>query len=202
VDAERTRLLRELLEGSGWVDRTREFAASLRRTSAGGLLLVGTPTDEPWHLAAHLDDESRLAGRPEIAPVLVRWSVPPQAPPHLSVTLARLEEARRDETVFVVAPNAPPESLLQRMSDARRIGATILSIDDGNGDLDDLVHDRIVVPTIDETLLVARSSSPDVDIDTVQHLVSVAAGEGATRANMRTRLASFLERVSGPAATR
>jgi hypothetical protein len=116
--------------------------------------------------------------------------------------LARLEAARRDETVFVVAPEAPPESLLQRVSDARRIGATILSIDDGNGDFDDLVHDRIVVPTIDETLLVAHSSSPDVDIDTVQHLVSVAAGEGATRANMRTRLASFLERVSGPAATR
>ena len=137
-----------------------------------------------------------------IAPVLVRWSVPPQAPPHLSVTLARLEAARRDETVFVVAPDAPPESLLQRVSDARRIGATILSIDDGNGDFDDLVHDRIVVPTIDETLLVAHSSSPEVDIDTVQHLVSVAAGEGATRANMRTRLASFLERVSGPAATR
>ena len=121
MDAERTRRLRELLEGSGWVDRTREFAASLRRTSAGGLLLVGTPTEEPWHLAAHLDD---------------------------------------------------------------------------------LVHDRIVVPTIDETLLIAHSSSPDVDIDTVQHLVSVAAGESATRANMRSRLASFLERVSGPPASR
>jgi hypothetical protein len=202
VDAERIRLLRELLEGTGWVDRTREFAASLRRTDAGGLLLVGTPTDEPWHLAAHLDDESRLAGRPEIAPVLVRWSVPPQAPPHLSVTLARLEVARRDETVFVVAPDTPPESLLQRISDARRTGATILSIDDGSGDLDDLVHDRIVVPTTDETLLVTRSSSPDVDMDTVQHLVSVAAGESATRANMRSRLASFLERVSGPPARR
>jgi hypothetical protein len=202
VDAERIRLLRELLEGTGWVDRTREFAASLRRTDAGGLLLVGTPTDEPWHLAAHLDDESRLSGRPEIAPVLVRWSVPPQAPPHLSVTLARLEVARRDETVFVVAPDTPPESLLQRISDARRTGATILSIDDGSGDLDDLVHDRIVVPTTDETLLVTRSSSPDVDMDTVQHLVSVAAGESATRANMRSRLASFLERVSGPPARR
>jgi hypothetical protein len=202
VDAERIRLLRELLEGTGWVDRTREFAASLRRTDAGGLLLVGTPTDEPWHLAAHLDDESRLSGRPEIAPVLVRWSVPPQAPPHLSVTLARLEVARRDETVFVVAPDTPPESLLQRISDARRTGATILSIDDGSGDLDDLVHDRIVVPTRDETLLVTRSSSPDVDMDTVQHLVSVAAGESATRANMRSRLASFLERVSGPPARR
>ena len=202
MDAERTRLLRELLDGSGWVDRTREFAASLRRTTPGGLLLVGTPTDEPWHLAAHLDDESQLAGRPEIAPVLIRWSVPPEAPPHLSVTLARLEAARRNETVFVVAPDAPPESLLQRVSDARRIGATILSIYDGNGDLDDLVHDRIVVPAIDETLFVTQSLSPDVDIDTVQHLVSVAAGESATRANMRSRLASFLERVSGPPSTR
>jgi len=202
VDAERTRVLRELLEGSGWVDRAQAFAGSLRRTSPGGLLLVGTPADEPWHLAAHLDDESRISGRPEIAPVLVRWSVPPQAPPHLSVTLARLEAARRDETVFVVAPEAAPEALLQRVSDARRIGATILSIDEGDQELDDLVHDRIVVPSTADTMLVARSAAPCVDIDTVQHLVSMAAGEAATRAGLRARLATFFDRVSGPPPTR
>jgi hypothetical protein len=200
MDTERARALRDLLSGSGWVERTREFAVSLRRSATpGGLLLVGTPDDEPWHLAAHLDDESRLAGVPELSPTLVRWSPPPQAPPHLSVTLARLEATRRDETVFVVAPDAAPEQLLERVADARRIGATILSIDDGDDELGSLVHDRIIVPRDSTDLVVARSMPTSVDIDAVQHLVSIAAGESGSRAGMRDKLARFLERVSGPA---
>ncbi len=197
-------VIRELLASTGWVDRTRDFAATLRRCTptAGGLLLVGTPTEEPWHLAAHLDDESRFAGVPELAPTLVRWTVPDLAPPHLSVGMARLEAARRDETVFVVAPDRAPEGLLERVADARRTGATILSIDDGDDELATLVHDRLVVPGRQQTRLVAQSSSTYVDMDTVQHLVSVAAGESATRVAMRDRLARFLERVSGPAPRR
>jgi hypothetical protein len=203
VDSERVRLLRDLLGTSGWVERTRDFATTLRRsTPAGGLLLVGTPDDEPWHLAAHLDDESRLSGVPELAPTLIRWAPPPQAPPHLAVTMARLEAARRNETVFVVAPATPPEQLLERVADARRTGATILSIDDGDDDLGSLAHDRLVVPTTDASLVVARSMPTTVDIDTLQHLVSVAAGENTTRAGMRDKFARFLDRVSGPAPRR
>ena len=196
--------LRELLGTTGWVERTSAFASTLRRSSTrvGGLLLVGTPTEEPWHLAAHLDDESRFAGVPELSPTLVRWSPPPQAPPHLSVTLARLEAARRDETVFVVAPDAAPEQLLERVADARRIGATILSIDDGDDELGSLVHDRLIVPSDDDALVVARSMPTSVDMELVQHLVSVAAGESTTRVGVRDRLARFLERVSGPAPRR
>lgn len=198
------RVLRELLATSGWVERTRDFASSLRRSSTtpGGLLLVGTPTEEPWHLAAHLDDESRYAGVPELAPTLVRWSPPPDAPPHLSVTLARLEAAQRNETVFVVAPEAAPEDLLERVADARRIGATILSIDDGDEELGSLVHDRLVVPSEQQTRIVTQSLTTAVDMDTVQHLVSVAAGESVTRLALRDRVARFLERVSGPAPRR
>ncbi len=197
-------VIRELLATSGWVERTRDFASTLRRStpSAGGLLLVGTPTEEPWHLAAHLDDEARFSGVPELAPTLVRWSVPAEAPPHLSVGMARLEAARRDETVFIVAPDTAPEGLLERVADARRTGATILSIDDGDDELGTLVHDRLVVPTRRQTRLVTQSSSTYVDMDTVQHLVSVAAGESATRVAMRDRLARFLDRVSGPAPRR
>lgn len=197
-------VIRELLATTGWVERTRDFAAMLRRSTpaAGGLLLVGTPTEEPWHLAAHLDDESRYAGVPELSPTLVRWSVPAEAPPHLSVGMARLEAARRDETVFVVAPDAAPEGLLERVADARRIGAIILSIDDGDEELGNLVHDRLVVPTRQQTRLVTQSSSTYVDMDTVQHLVSVAVGESATRVAMRDRLSRFLDRVSGPAPRR
>ena len=200
VDSARVLLLREALAQSGWVAQTRSFANSLRRVpEAGRLLLVGTPDEEPWHLAAHLDDESRLSGRTQLSPTLVRWAPPTDAPPHLSVTMSRLEAATRGETVFVVAPDAPPEFLLERVADARRTGATILSIDDGGDDMGSLAHDRIIVPTSPEARLVVTSEMPvDLDIDAVSHLVSIAAGESLSRASMRNRVARMLERLSGP----
>lgn len=201
VDSARVLLLREALARSGWVERTNAFASSLRRVpEPGHLLLVGTPDEEPWHLAAHLDDEARFSGLAQLSPTLVRWAPPPEAPPHLSVTMQRLEAASRGETVFVVAPDAAPEQLLERVADARRIGATILSIDDGDDDLGSLVHDRLIVPTSARTDFVVSSDMPQqVDIDTVQHLVSVAAGENVSRPSMRDRVARLLERMTGPA---
>lgn len=201
VDSARVLLLREALGRSGWVESTRHFAGSLRRVAGPGrLLLVGTPEEEPWHLAAHLDDESRLSGLAQLSPTLVRWSPPPEAPPHLSVTMSRLEAAARGETVFVVAPDAVPESLLERVADARRTGATILSIDDGDADLGSLVHDRLVVPTASGEGLVVTTDMPvGLDIDTVSHLVSVAAGENFSPGSVRGRIARVLERMSGPA---
>ena len=122
MDRARIALMRDLLAGTGWVERTRSFGQALRRAphEAGGLLLVGTPTEEPWHFAAHLDDEARWSDLPGLAPVLVRWSPPPDAPPHLAVGLRRLEQIARGETVFVVAPDAAPEQLLERVADARK----------------------------------------------------------------------------------
>lgn len=195
-------VLRELLATSGWVERTRDFASSMRRSTArpGGLLLVGTPQEEPWHLAAHLDDEARFAGVPELSPTLVRYAPPADAPAHLSVGLSRLESTTRGETLFVVAPDAAPEQLLERVADARRIGATILSIDDGDAELADLAHDRLIVPRREiEVPATVDFSLASVDMDTVQHLVSVAAGEGDLRNTLRDRLSRLLERVSGPA---
>jgi hypothetical protein len=114
--------------------------------------------------------------------------------------MARLEAASRGETVFVVAPDAAPEPLLDRVADARRVGATILSIDDGDDELGSLVHDRLVVPSsADERLVVASDVPNHIDIDTVQHLVSVAAGENVSRVSLRDRVARMLERMSGPA---
>jgi hypothetical protein len=197
--------LRDLLATSGWVERTRDFAGSLRRstTRPGGLLLVGTPQEEPWHLAAHLDDESRLAGVPELSPTLIRWSPPRNAPAHLAVGLDRIEAATRGETLFVVAPESAPEQLLERVSDARRIGATILSIDNGDDDLAELAHDRLVVPSRQlDVASAADLSLASVDFDTVQHLVSTAAGEADQRNKLRDRLSRLLERVSGPAPDR
>jgi hypothetical protein len=206
-------VLREMLATTGWVERTRDFARTLRRSTGapGGLLLVGTPQEEPWHLAAHLDDEARYSGVPELAPTLVRWSPPPGAPAHLAVGLSRLEAARRGETLFVVAPEAAPEQLLERVSDAKRIGATILSIDNGDPELGGLAHERLVVPTgLQQPPGAGRLVVPDppvlslpaVDMDMAQHLVSVAAGEAGIRGSFRDRLARLLERVSGPAPER
>ena len=202
VDKEQVHQLRDLLSTSGWVERTRDFAGSLRRstTRPGGLLLVGTPQEEPWHLAAHLDDEARFSGLLELTPTLVRYAPPPGAPPHLAVGLDRLQAVSRGETLFVVAPNAAPEQLLERVADAKRIGATILSIDDGDDDLAGLAHDRLIVPRYElevPTGLDMRLAS--VDFETVQHLVSVAAGEADQRVKMRDRLIKLFERVSGPA---
>jgi hypothetical protein len=193
MDADQVAALRILLDPSGWLDQTRSFARALRGRkprAAGELLLVGTPEDEPWHLAAHLDQESSLAGIPGLAPTLVRWTPPPGAPAHLRVGLSRLEEARRGETLFVVSPEAAPAPLLERVHDARRVGATILALDAGDPELDGMAH---------EYLTVAPGLAP-VSFDAAQHLVSAAAGE-ATRtraeAGVRARLARLLDTISG-----
>lgn len=194
-------VLRELLASSGWIERTQDFARTIRRrtTEPGGLLLVGTPEAEPWHLAAHLDDESRWTGTPELSPTLVRYAVPLEAPPHLSFTLERLEAARRGETVFVVSEESAPEQLLQRAWDARKLGATVLSLDAGDAELHEVAHESLTVLS-DQTELV----TPELEVvsfDSVQHLVSVAAGEAAQSKpsrSVRERMASLLESITGP----
>jgi hypothetical protein len=193
VDRDQVAALRTLLAPTGWPERTHAFARVLRtRTTPGGLLLVGTPAEEPWHLAAHLDDESRLCGLPELAPTLVRWNAPAGAPPHLRVGLERLEAARRGETLFVVTPETAPVPLLERVDDARRIGATILALNQGDPELDGLAH---------ETLTVQPGAGP-VSFAAAQHLISAAAGERVPqpRRGVRERLARLLDAVSGPTA--
>jgi hypothetical protein len=189
MDRARIALMRDLLAGTGWVERTRSFGQALRRAphDVGGLLLVGTPTEEPWHFAAHLDDESRWSDLPGLAPVLVRWSPPPNAPAHLAVGLQRLEQIARGETVFVVAPDAAPEQLLERVADARRIGATVFALDAGNTELEGLAHESLWVPGASNEGIVV----PEFDV--VSHLVSAAAGESTTAA--RSRFGGFRRRL-------
>ncbi|MBA3743657.1 hypothetical protein [Sporichthya sp.] len=200
MDAERTRLLRELLAGTEWTRRTTEFARSLRgaKHNAGGLLLVGTPTAEPWHLAAHLDDEARLAGLAELSPVLVRHAVPLGAPPHLAIDLSRLEAVRRGETVLLAAEDAPGEGVLERVADARRAGATVLAMDAGDGELAGLAHDRLSVGPgglVADGLIVPVGEGFEI----ASHLVSTAAGAPLPGRGVRARLSRALEAVSGPA---
>lgn len=190
--------LRALLAPTGWLERTRAFARALRSstTTPGGLLLVGTPDEEPWHLAAHLDEESRFCGIPEIAPTLIRWKPAPDAPPHLRVGLARLEAAQRGEALFVVSADAAPVPLLERVSDARKAGAVILAMDQGDPELEGLAHEALTV----------QAAADPVTFDAAQHLVSAAAGEQAVRGGqpaglrgLRSKLARLLDTVSGPA---
>jgi hypothetical protein len=189
MDRARIALMRDLLAGTGWVERTRSFGQALRCAphDVGGLLLVGTPTEEPWHFAAHLDDEARWSDLPGLAPVLVRWSPPPNAPAHLAVGLQRLEQITRGETVFVVAPDAAPEQLLERVADARRIGATVFALDAGNTELEGLAHESLWVPGASNEGIVV----PEFDV--VSHLVSAAAGESTTAA--KSRIGAFRRRL-------
>ena len=136
----------------------------------GGLLLVGTPAEEPWHLTAHMDEESRLSGIPELMPTLVRWEVPAGAPPHLRVGLERLEAAQRGETVFVVTAATAPVPLLERVSDARRDGATIFALDQGDPELDALAHEAM-------TIAPGPGVPAMMSFGAAQHLVSAACGE-------------------------
>jgi len=201
MDSARVALLRDLVSSTGWVERTQTFAQAMRRSTKdpGGLLLVGTPDDEPWHLAAHLTDESRISGIAELAPTLVRWNPPVGAPPHLAVTMARLEHARRGETVFVVSEEDAPDPLLERVADARKIGATVLAIEAGDVQLQGLAHESLTIVTADLVV-------PELSFESIQHLVSLAAGEAGPgsrgRTSLRDRLARALDVISGPQAPR
>jgi hypothetical protein len=213
MDADQVATLRALLASTRWLERAGVLGHALRTSTKtrGGLLVVGTPTEEPWHVTAHLDEESRLSGIPELMPTLVRWSPPPGAPPHLSVGLSRLEEARRGETLFVVAEDAAPVPLLERVNDARHVGATILALDGGDPELDGLAHESLAVPGPERTTQAEWAGRAGLlNFDGAQHLVSAAAGSpdedfagGRGRPagrGVRARLARFLDTVAGPSA--
>ena len=93
----------------------------------------------------------------------------------------------------MVTPDAAPSPLLERVRDARRVGATILALTQGDPELDGLAHDTLTVPP--------GSTSP-MSFAVAQHLVSAAAGDRGShpRRSVRERLAHLLDVVSGPSA--
>ncbi|MFE7772478.1 hypothetical protein ACFU5O_00950 [Streptomyces sp. NPDC057445] len=196
MDAVRVALLREVLDGTVWPDAARRFAGVLRASvvpRGGGLLLVGTAEYEPWHLAAHLVDEAAWSGQPELAPTLVRHQVRAGDPAHLAVGLGRIEAAGRGETLLMVVPRRPDARLLERVHDARRSGATVLSLDAGDPEVHCLAHEALTV-----------AGAAEVDLETVQHLVSAAAGENvpppAPRGSrrLRDRLSRLADQLTTP----
>ncbi len=194
MDAVRVATLREVLAGTRWPTAARRFARTLRSSvepQGGGLLLVGTEVYEPWHMAAHLVDESTWSGLPQLRPTLVRHHARPDDPAHLAVGLGRIEAAGRGETLLVVAPGSPGGGLLERVHDARRAGATVLALEGGDPEVQGLAHEALTVTSADE-----------VDLDTVQHLVSAAAGENGTptrgRGTFRDRLSRLADQLTAP----
>lgn len=188
MDALRVARLREALAGTEWPQATREFGAALRgaaRRGGGGLLLVGTRAYEPWHMAAHLEEESAWASAPELAPTLVRHRVPAGARPHLSVGLARLAASRRGETVLVVAPAAVEDAFLERLASVRRAGARVLAVDaTGGAGLREVAHESLVLP-----------AAPGISLDAAQHLIA----SGAVHApRLRSRLTRLADRLTTP----
>ena len=201
VDSAQTDFLRELLSGTAWFGECRGFARTVRQAprTEGGLLLVGTPEEEPWHLAAHLDTEAELSGLPLLSPTLVRHSVPEGAPPHLSVPLTRLNQARGGEALLVIAPDDPGAALLERVDDARRHGAAILTVAEGeeaapkNRELLSLSHDALLVPV----------NGVVPGFDAAEHLLAVSAGEKPVRASsrgFRERLTALIDQLTGASA--
>ncbi|MFD7130169.1 hypothetical protein [Streptomyces sp. NPDC059894] len=194
MDAVRVALLREVLAGTQWLGATRRFAAVLRGSvvsHGGGLLLVGSAAYEPWHLAAHLVDEAAWSGTPELAPTLVRLDARPTDPAHLAVGPGRIDAARRGETLLVVSPEGDAP-LLQRVADARRAGVTVLALGPRGAELTALAHEALAVP-----------DGAELDLDTVQHLVSAAAGEHTVpsprgRRRFRDRLSRLAESLTAP----
>ena len=184
--------LRAMLAPTGWLERTTAFARALRRSrTPGGLLVVGTPGDEPWHLAAHLDEESRLSGVPGLSPTLVRWAPPPDAPPHLRVGMGRLERAERGETVLVVGAEMAPAPLLERVSDARK-RATVLALDQGDPELEQLAHEVAHGRARDGPGVLRRRAAPG-------QLGGRGSRRRLTRRGLRQWLSRVLDTVSGPA---
>ncbi len=196
MNPDQVALYRAIFEGTRLDDDVMDFSAALGAApqEPGGLLLVGTPEDEPWHFAAHLTDEAEWAERPEMSPLLVRWSVPDGAPPHLAIGMERLEDVRKRETLLVVAPTATPERLLDRLDDARRTGALVMAIESGDTDLRGIANESLTVPQQDGTPF----------LDVVQHVVSQTAPTLRSRRqrSMRTRLGILLDRLQGSAEQR
>jgi hypothetical protein len=189
MDPAEVDLLRPLLDGAGLADELAGFAATLGGAphGAGGLLVVGTPDDEPWHFAAHLTDEARWSERADLEPTLVRWTVPPAAPAHLAVGVERLAVVQRSETLLVISPEGAPEQLLERVSAARDRGALVLTIDQGADELHSLAHESLIVP---------QATAPRF-FDVVQHVVSRTAPMGAPRVSLRDRLNRLLDTAQG-----
>jgi hypothetical protein len=157
--------------------QTLHFAGVLggRREESSRLLVMGTPDFEPWHFVAHMSEESEKQGRADLCPTLLRWAVPLGAPAHLAVSVDEVAHASRDQTVLILSSRARSWEMLERVSDARRRGARIMSVHRGDNDLADLSHEMLSVDLL----------RADRDFEVTQHIVTDVAPGHEQRARAR-----------------
>jgi len=144
---------------------SRLFARALgdRSGSSSELLVVGVPEFEPWHFVAHMSEQASRYGRTDLVPTLLRWTVPPGAPPHLSVSVDSMLRASPSQTVLVINPSGDEDSeLLERVADAKRRGSRIMTLHRGGDELVQLSHETLSVDV----------SRPERDFDLTQHVVT------------------------------
>ncbi|MGA2306563.1 MAG: hypothetical protein ABSH29_20610 [Acidimicrobiales bacterium] len=176
-----TRNLRKWLRDLGDLGvQTVHFAGALggSREESNRLLVVGTPEFEPWHFVAHMSEEAERQGRSDLRPTLMRWEIPAGAPAHLAVSVDDIAHATRNQTVLVVPSRTRSWEMLERVSDAKRRGARIMSVHRGDDDLADLSHEMLSVDP----------RRADHDYDVTQHIVTDVAPGHALRAQARWRL--------------
>jgi hypothetical protein len=163
-----TRTLRKWLSDLGDLGaQTVHFAGALggRREESNRLLVVGTPEFEPWHFVAHMSEEAGRQGRTDLRPTLMRWEIPAGAPAHLAVSVDDIAHATRHQTILVVPSGTRSWEMLERVSDAKRRGARIMSVHRGDDDLADLSHEMLSVDP----------RRADHDYDVTQHIVTDVA---------------------------
>jgi hypothetical protein len=163
----------KLRTSASWLSKAWDLGQALRPQTRSGdqLFVVGTPTFDPWHITAHLDDEAQFTGLAALKPTLLRWNPPEEAPAHLSHSFAELRDASAGPTVLVVAPHALEERELEHLSDARRRGATLFAVSPRDGELTDLAHESVTLPD--------RSAMQDSPFELATHLLAVSAGTSA-----------------------
>jgi hypothetical protein len=176
-----TRNLRKWIRDLGDLGgQTLRFAGALggRREESSRLLVVGTPEFEPWHFVAHMSEEAERQRRTDLRPTLMRWEVPPGAPAHLAVSVDEIAHASRDQTVLVLPARSRSWEMLERVADAKRRGARIMSVHRGDTDLAGLSHEMLSVDPF----------RADHDYDVTQHIVTDVAPGREQRAPARWRL--------------
>jgi hypothetical protein len=144
---------------------TRAFSRALGGQSAGRseILVMGTPEFEPWHFVAHLSEEATRFGRPDLAPTLLRWWVPPNAPRHLSRSVDSVRAVTAAQTVLVIDPGfGENAAMLERVADAKHRGSRILTLHRGDDELVELSHETLSVD----------AKRPVTDFDLTQHVVT------------------------------
>ena len=156
---------------------TLHFAKALgeRRYTSDRLLVMGTPEFEPWHFVAHLAEEAKRDRRADLIPTLVRWEVPQGSPAHLAVSLSELSQLTQNQTLLVVSSCSHSPQLLERVTDAKKRGARIMSVHRDDEDLADISHEMLSVDPLRD----------DHDFDLTQHLVTDIAPMGVDRQERR-----------------